>query len=200
MPGLGTSRDSRLPLPVLIRVSQQQLADGFVYSDIYAPGVPVVRVIDANLPNNVKRTMGRRAWERVIATFLLRAAHSNHDDFAARNALAKLHGLQLSLLSPKIKYDQSAQFSIAAEFGKAMSSARVILWWNLKADRLEPGILCRDLKAALFLRAALGDLRVCPCCDQPFLPDRPDQQYCSILCRERFRKRRLRARIKRGGK
>jgi hypothetical protein len=107
-------------------------------------------------------------------------------------------------LSSQINYAESAQFTIAPEFTRRMKSVRLILWWNLRnsireaemPERLEAGILCPDQTAALFVRAALGDLRACPCCDNPFLPDRPDQQYCTTACRERFRKRRLRANVK----
>ena len=87
--------------------------------------------------------------------------------------------------------------SVAVAFSRAMRSAKVVLWWNLRAERLEPGILCKDLREAAFVTGALDYLMVCPDCDQPFFPDRPDQQYCSIRCRERFRKRRLRAKTKR---
>lgn len=197
-------------LAVLIRGVEGKVADGFAYSDLFAPSIPVVRVNDENLASDVKRTTGRRAWEQIIAIMQLRRAHSDKDNFRAQKALAKLHGLAPETFSSAIKYDESAQFSIAAEFWKRMRSVRLILWWNLRSDpleaaaglpeRLEPGILCPDLKTALFVRAALGDLRACPCCDNPFLPERPDQQYCSITCRERFRKRRLRAKSKRGGK
>jgi hypothetical protein len=173
---------------------------GFVYSN-FASSISVVRIDDESLLKDVKQP----SWKRALTTIQLRRAHNVHDDFAAKNALAKLHDLPANSFSlPKIGYDElQAQVTIAAEFSEAMRSAKIVLWLNcgsaqkFVANRLEPAILCTDTKTALFVRAALGDLRACPCCDQPFLPERKDQQYCSIACRERFRKRRFRS--KKGG-
>ena len=113
--------------------------------------------------------------------------------------MVKVYGLDASAVSAEIPYVKTAPFMNAAEFTKRMKRCHLVLWLNTKRERLEPGILCTNLETALFVRGALRDLRACPCCDNPFLPNRPDQTYCSLRCRERHRKRRERARSKKKG-
>jgi len=136
------------------------------------------------LPDDVKALLGRLAGTRLAS-------------------IAERVGRER--LSAKIHYDESAHTLAAAEFTKHMTQTRLVLWVKIvpfdhwkpgkRRERLEPGILCPDLDTALYVRAALRDLRVCPCDDNPFLPERPDQIYCSTRCRETFHKRRQRSRI-----
>jgi hypothetical protein len=194
-------------LPVLIPAAAKQLADGFVFSDIDAPGIPVVWVTTPEgLFEDLKKNVAAGEWARIVNVVQLRAALNNGDDFKAQDARAKLLGLPpewqslLVAAMPKAQRDlisnvkNYAPHIVAGEFSRQMSSTRMVLWLNTHTDRLEPGILCPDLKGAFFVRVALGKTVVCPCCDKPFKPDRPDQEYCTIQCRERFRKRRQRAR------
>jgi hypothetical protein len=160
----------------------------------------VVRLKDDRLKADARHPMDRPSWECAIAVFQLRRAYDDRDDLAARKAIAKLHGLNLEHLSPKIRYDEDAGILSGAEFTKRMTQARFVLWLNIerigKRERLEPGLLCPDLDTALYVRGALRDLRACPCCDVPFVPERPNQTYWSIRCRETHRKRRQRSKEK----
>jgi hypothetical protein len=195
---LGTNRDT---LAVLMRADKKAIADGFVF-DSLQHSYPVVRVKDEQLAADAKRTMDAREWDKAIAAFQLRRAYDDHDDLAARNAVVKLHGLNPAHLSPKIRYDESASIVAGAEFTLRMTQARFVLWLNIarvgRGERLEPGLLCAGLDTALYVRGALRDLRACPCCDTPFLPERPDQTYCSLRCRETHRKRRQRSKSAKG--
>ncbi len=195
-PVLGTHWDtSPSTIAVLIRAGKRQLADGMAFNDLSHAPTRVVIVKDDNLAGDV-RALDKNAWERIIGILQLRHAHDNGDELAARNAIRKIFGISEKDLAQTIKYQESAHILSAVEFTKAMKSAKFILWLRLLPERLEPGILCDDLPTALFVRGALRDLRTCACCDTVFQPERPDQQYCSIRCRERFRKRRLRAKSK----
>ena len=194
-------------LPVLMPAAAKQIADGFVFSDIHEPAIPVVWVTTPEgLFEDLKKNVAAGEWERIVNVVQLRAALNNGDDFKAQDARGKLLGLPPELQSlfvapmPKAQRDliskvkNNAPQIVAGEFSRQMSSTRMVLWLNIHNDRLEPGILCPDLKGAFFVRVALGKTIVCPCCDTPFKPDRPDQAYCSLRCRETFRKRRQRAR------
>jgi hypothetical protein len=104
-------------------------------------------------------------------------------------------------------YYENAHRNVAGEFTAAMREARLVLWLRMehgvidrrakkvrwKAERIEPGILVPDILTALYVRAALRDLRACPCCNSAFMPARPDQYYCSLRCRETHRQRRRRS-------
>jgi hypothetical protein len=74
--------------------------------------------------------------------------------------------------------------------------ARLVLWWT--GDRFTPAIMCEDIKTAFYVRALLSAVRgkglhICPHCNDPFLQQRPDQNYCSIAHREAHRVARWRA-------
>jgi hypothetical protein len=197
----GTNRDT---LAVLVRAAKGEACDGMVFDGMHH-SFPVARVKDDRLATDAKQSMSGRAWEQAIATFQLRRAYDDGDDLAARNATVKLYELDPAHLSPKIRYDESGGIMAGAEFTKRMTQTRFVLWLSMERiaprERLEPGLLCPDLETALYVRGALRDLRACPCCENPFLPDRPDQIYCSLRCRETHRKRRSRAksRPKKGG-
>ncbi len=74
--------------------------------------------------------------------------------------------------------------------------AHLVLWWT--KDRFTPAIMCEDIKTAFYVRALLSAVggkgfHICPHCDEPFMQQRPDQNYCSIAHREAHRVARWRA-------
>jgi hypothetical protein len=91
---------------------------------------------------------------------------------------------------------RGAQFELPREFSRVIKSARLVLWFNWKRKQFQPAIFCKDRKTAMFVRAVLRDMRACPCDDKIFTPERPDQEYCSIACRERYRQRRRYSKIR----
>lgn len=87
----------------------------------------------------------------------------------------------------------------------ALRSARLILWREEKGQRLLPAIYCPDTATALYVRALIRiagsrALLICPNCGNPFLQPRPNQDYCSIRCREAHRVARWRAAKAKGKK
>ena len=152
-----------------------------------------------------------QAFPDLIALTQLRTALEKQDDYAAHEALEKLlaidptaDGAQQFRSVPQGKKRVSiiALFApgrviLPRIFTEKVSQARLVLWRRSeKTDKqFWPAVYCPDLKTALFARAALRDLLCCPSCDKAFRPERPDQQYCSLRCRERFRQRRRRANL-----
>jgi hypothetical protein len=216
-----THRDKRVtPLPVLIPATPQQYDDGKYDGgkcgipinlkwlkeckkplDLLSSSKPVVVVGGKNLNGDklisaAKKSMGSN-WQRFVATVQIRDGHENGDSYSIRNALSKLRGnkfteswrLTLGLRSFPV-------LGLPTDFARAMKRSQIVLWWTTDRMRLEPAIFCETLNTAMYVKAALRYLRACPCCDQPFVPDRPDRQFCTVPCRERFRKRRQRANSK----
>jgi hypothetical protein len=83
---------------------------------------------------------------------------------------------------------------LSFEISKAIQDAKLVLWWN--GENFKPAIWCPDLKIAFYVRAIMGMFRICLHCGEPFLPERPDQDYCSVAHREAHRVARWRARQK----
>ena len=95
---------------------------------------------------------------------------------------------------------REARYGLAPLWTKAISSARLVLWWAESLDgqpyrRFIPAIYCAEPKAALYVWEALSERRVCIClgCGELFVPGRPDQLYhANGRCGDRHRKRRQR--------
>jgi predicted nucleic acid-binding Zn ribbon protein len=158
--------------------------------------LPVVIVGGDHLPDRECVAQGKK-WDDLVALMQLRDAHETGDEYAIANALDKLFGTapHIAAVWKRVPRTQLAPSVLPKEFSDRIASARLVLWWNVKLKRFQPAIFCEDLKTAMFVRAALRDLRACPSCDMPFRPERPDQEYCSLRCRERFRQRRRRANL-----
>lgn len=206
----------RMPLPILVRATPEQSKrreyDGRMNFDTKKP-LQEVRIFGADylkdgsaLNKEVRKAMAAE-WPLFIAATQLRAAHESGNRYEIDQALRKL----LASLFEKSD-DASAMRERIAEFWSAepwsanaapvnlppalsheMSGARLVLWWNNRRKQFLPAIFCPDYKTAMFARVALKDIRACPDCDKPFVLERPDQEYCSVPCRERHRQRRRRA-------
>ncbi|HLJ85728.1 MAG TPA: hypothetical protein VKZ53_02840, partial [Candidatus Angelobacter sp.] len=74
---------------------------------------------------------------------------------------------------------------LSYEVSKALKDTKLVLWWN--GESFKPAIWCPELKIAFYARAVMGTLRICPHCSEPFAPERPDQDYCSVAHREAHR-------------
>lgn len=78
---------------------------------------------------------------------------------------------------------------IARILSEKAADARLVLWNS--EDRMVPALYCRDIVQAAYVHLMTGmlgnGLLLCPRCDQIFLQKRPDQQFCSLQCREAHR-------------
>jgi len=222
----GTANDTvidryRMPLPVLVRATPEQVKqrayDGLANFDTKKPLQPVcVFGTDylkekSALHREVLKSM-RAEWPLFIAATQLRAAHEGGNSYEIDKAFRKL----LAALPEKSGDDDALRERIAEFWSAApwsakaaplnlppalsheMSGAHLVLWWNSRKKQFLPAIVCPDYKTAMFVRVALKDLRACPDCDKPFIVERPDQEYCSVPCRERHRQRRRRDKKRKG--
>ena len=144
-------------------------------------------------------------WPLFIATTQFRAAHESGNKHEIDRTFGKLLEAQdksgdYSALRGRITdfwlapgwSSNTAPVNLPPAFSDAMSGARLVLWWNSRKKQFLPAIFCPDYRTAMFVRAAMKDLRACPDCDKPFIQERADQEYCSTRCGTRHRVRRMR--------
>jgi predicted RNA-binding Zn ribbon-like protein len=106
--------------------------------------------------------------------------------------------------STSVNPQREARYGLAPSWTKAMSSARIVLWWAESLDdqpyrRFTPAIYCADPKAALYVWEALSEqrVRICVGCGEFFVPERTNQLYhANGRCGDRHRKRRQRSKSK----
>jgi predicted nucleic acid-binding Zn ribbon protein len=215
----GTTETLGHRLAILVPAKKGEDTAGAIYPYRLMPfGVVCVRT--ETLGAEVKRATKPRAWNQIVGLLQLLDAHNKGDMLLARSGIIKTCGFDEggfdALLRPtsprnpwKKQMDDMCEptkigILAAEEITKQLKTARLVLWhpWRAGAHWLEPAVFCPNMETALFVAGALQYVRICPSCGVPFLPARPDQEYCSIRCRETFRKRRLRARktTKQGGK
>jgi len=186
-------------LPVIGKGADQKPYSGTVFFDGRYIGheLRIVCPTDSQLKDLTKGSIDAVAWSRMIGTFQLRVALEVGDSYAIGRALARVYPPErLKRSSGKYTIEKMARISLSEQFAEEMKRCRPVLWLDAKTNELNSGILCRDPKSAIFVRAAIGDLRACPYCSEIFRPDRPDQIYCTIPHRENFRKQRFRAKAK----
>jgi len=206
------------PLPVLVKATLGQVKsgnyDGLANFDQKKPLTPV-KVFGAEylregseLNKAVRKSMLGRNWNLFLAANQLRDAHEKGDSYEIDAANQKLFA---ALLPKNPAQEHAAMVSRIAQFwlhptwssrtapvnlppamAHEMEAAWLVLWWNSRRKQFLPAIFCPDYKTAMYVRAVLRDLRACPGCDTPFIPDRLDQQYCSTRCSDRHRTRKCR--------
>lgn len=94
--------------------------------------------------------------------------------------------------------------TISLELSRNLYDVRLVMW-KPKKDSLRPGLLCPDIRTAFWILAlwsAVGAKpgpRLCPKCEKLFVQTRPDQDYCSLKCREAHRVKRWREQNKSRG-
>lgn len=147
-----------------------------------------------------------REWDRLIRTLQARQSLNRRDLFSAVETYG-LHRNQQPTDEELGVRAGEVQVAISSEITRYLRGARLVTWAHKQTGPggwLKPvlriGLLCPNLTSALFAFAVLDELRACKC-GSIFQPSRPDQHYCSIRCRETYRKRTLRAKAKaQGGK
>ena len=83
---------------------------------------------------------------------------------------------------------------LSVEISTVIQDAKIVLWWT--RNEFKPAIWCPDVKTAFYVHAIMGAFRICLHCSEPFLPQRPDQDYCSVAHREAHRVARWRSKQK----
>ena len=136
----------------------------------------------------------------------MRAAIKGNDQLALQKVTERLGELSgTARLNVDFRHYLATLSSLPPDHGLALlvtnhlRSARLVLLWS--GGTFGTALLCPDVKTALYVRLFMGimgarTLRICPHCGEPFLQDRPDQDYCLVAHREAHRVARWRARKK----
>jgi hypothetical protein len=88
----------------------------------------------------------------------------------------------------------SALLNYISLMADMFQSARLVIWFSEKEERLMPALYCPDWKTAAFVMTFTGRLRVCPKCSTIFTPSADNVDYCSPAHREAHRVARWRDR------
>jgi hypothetical protein len=194
-------------VPILIE-APASWAEGKAYVDDDRIKVREFTEDDADLAQKP----GKENWEHLttaqreeilLVVNIIRALDSN-DLLAAKNSMLELRkksGSQMAvqLAARLIEDPDYIPDSLVYQLCKELEGVRLILWKKDKDRKLAPGLYSPTLRSAFWIHALMSGIgtgkgfRICPKCSKIFWQDRPDQNYCSVKCREAHRIERWRA-------
>jgi hypothetical protein len=202
-------------VPILVRCAPDASEGTATSLPGFAGLHPVRPLRDEDLDRHT--AIGLRNWKALseterkrfcgVVTFM-QAAQSG-DEVAARRASEELDSLRKGevrsleriLKQPFASFGRlpfsETSLSLSRVISSEIDSIAFVLW--RRSNEIVPALYCPTLLSAFYLRALLRSasaesLRICPKCGEPFLQTRPNQDYCSLRCREAHRVARWRAR------
>ena len=188
-------------LPVLVPATPGEASDGFANFDSSSRKVRLVTKSDLH-GNGLRRAIPEQKLDLFLGATSLKAAHEKDDQPALEKAYQKLSqwlwgsNAPASLPRGFSKDRRWARLHLPQLVTSELADVRIVLWWCDTWSSFSPALYCPDLATAVMLKGLWGDLRVCPWCTEPFVPGRPDQQYCRPAHREAHRVARWRAKQK----
>jgi hypothetical protein len=156
---------------------------------------------------NKKQLSGNTGAEILGVVSVLRAWESD-DQIAAKNALLEFRklrsgeGLAYQVAKRLVQDPDYVPDTLVYDVSRQLDGVRLVLWKKMPNRKLGLGLFCPNLGVAFWIHSLLSALgtakgfRICPKCGNVFLQARPDQDYCSIRCRESHRLERWRAKKK----
>jgi hypothetical protein len=168
--------------------------------------------VGGELNRRVRRVMGHK-WSLFVAAMQLRDAYEQGQRFEIDSAFRKL----VTAMLPNEQADKATMAQHIVEFwaeptwskrtvpmnlpprwSTEMGNARFVLWWDKRRKRFLPAFYCDNYTSAVFVMGVLDYVRTCAAsdCEKVFIPEREDQVYHEMACRERHRMRRHRAKLK----
>jgi hypothetical protein len=198
------------PLPVLVEVDSLKDADGRAHFLPEDSSMRVVRVVrDTDLKKRLRTIFSPKELPLLIGAIQLKQALGAGDGLALHQGSEKVRPWLPDFIDIRDWRWKSADGRISMEFrGKRYSallnyiklmadmfqSARLVIWFSEKEERLLPALYCPDWKTAAFVVTFTGRLRVCPKCSEIFIPSADNVDYCSPAHREAHRVARWRSR------
>jgi hypothetical protein len=186
-------------VPILIR-SSKAWAEGEAFWDDLEEGDERVLVREFTEDDSDQSIpCGKETWNQlsdlerrqiVRVGDVLRAMKSKDADDIEK-AMLTLKSSSL-LIARLMKEPGFVEESLVLELCRNLYDVRLVMW-KRKNGLLAPGLLCPNVRSAfwiLTLWSAVGmkaGPRLCPRCGLLFGQKRPDQDYCSIECREAHR-------------
>ena len=100
-----------------------------------------------------------------------------------KSALGKVHPWVPSIGVRSVSADANiwhlARWDYAGVMSNALQNARLVVWFPFESTRLlSPGVYCPDLKTAAYVTMVIGSIRICPKCENTFIPKTDNQDYC----------------------
>ena len=114
---------------------------------------------------------------------LLRRAFETKDEMNIKSALGKVHPWVPRIGVRSVSADANiwhlARWDYAGVMSNALQNARLVVWFPFESTRLlSPGVYCPDLKTAAYITMVIGSIRICPKCENTFIPKTDNQDYC----------------------
>jgi hypothetical protein len=167
--------------------------------------------VGTELNRQMRKAMGAK-WDVFTAALQLRDAHQKGQSYEIATALHRLKAAQIpepeepekqkirqSLFDGMAEFwsgpkwsKETAPVNLPPSFTQELRNSRLVLWYDRRGKRVLPAFFCEDFTSAVFVLGLLDYVRACVGCGKVFIPEREDQIYHDIACRERNRMRRLR--------
>jgi hypothetical protein len=77
---------------------------------------------------------------------------------------------------------KEAGWAYSGLMSNLLQTARFVVWYSPKDNRLHPGLFCPDIEVAVYATVGMDYLRICkkPGCNVPFIPyPKTTQEYCT---------------------
>jgi hypothetical protein len=185
------SRDASqtVKLPVLVSTEERETAGGW---GICFPALKSAkfRAVGVAKPEQIRARLRRIFPPKEMALFVaanqLRHAYYAEDVLALQQSLETvrrrmpsvaggLHGLG----SGRKPNWAGVRRIYSRLMNNLLQDAWFAVWWSKKTNRFLAGVYCPDWKTAAFVAAFMEEIRVCPKCNNAFVPRFVNQDYCT---------------------
>jgi len=140
-----------------------------------------VKNSDIEGPGRLRRIFRVEELPLVLGAAEMKRAFRKMDAEAFRNAFEKIRPWWPAVgrfTLGTIESDWSgAEWLYSRLMNNLIQNARLVLWRREKA-LLMPGLYCPDLKTAAFVMTVMDHIRVCPKCNEMFIPSAGNVEYC----------------------
>jgi hypothetical protein len=191
------------PIPILMPAIGQE-SDGQANFDLSRPVSTKVRMFADDDLAKLKKLLPANNWKFLSGVLGVKQAFESKDQLKLRQGYADVAPVMLGKSASNVEMQLQKEFldALAVDARSAviflpqlatyaLKDARLVLWRS--KGKFVPAIFCPNFTTALYTKALLGRIKVCPHCNQLFEVPRSNQDYCSIAHREAHRVARWRA-------
>jgi hypothetical protein len=184
------SRDTlyTVTLPVLVDALPEEAEGwGTHFPGAHRTTTMAVRVIK---PEEIQKRVREIFSDKEIFLFAgasqLEHAYGARDERELQESLRKVYPWVPRIMgsrevsNPKADKWAGARWDYSSLMTNALQNARLIMWFPYRGDRLSsPAVYCPEWRTAAFVMTFMGSIRVCPKCNNPFVPSADNVNYCT---------------------
>jgi len=190
-------------IPILMPVTGRD-SDGRANFDLNHPVSRKVHIFADDDLAKLKKLLPANDWKFLSGVLGVKQAFESKDQLKLRQGYADVAPVMLGTSASNEEMQLQKDFldALAVDARSAviflpqlatyaLKNARLVLWRS--KGKFVPAIFCPNFRTALYAKALLGRIKVCPHCNHLFEVPRSNQDYCSIAHREAHRVARWRA-------